>query len=482
MELSPFQNQNEMQDFVPSPVSRKCIQEINYDDGPPSIHQNNFEYIPGNCINEAIISLLGEGEPHDFYNLLINDEIFEMIVEQTNLFASQRLMSEDSDLGKSSKFHSWTPTTVSEIKIFFGIIAYMGLVKMPTLERYWSTNSKYKNQICGKFMPRNRFELILTMLHFSDNQSNDSNSRLHKVQSLVDKFVCKSQMFYTPARVFCTDESLIPFRGRLIFKQYIPDKAHIYGEKIFKLCAGPGYTWNMKIYSGKEADQNNSIPTKVVLELRSEKLLDTGRMAVTDNYYTSIDLANQLLQRRTHLMGTLRANRRGNPKEVVDAKLKKGEIKAKQVENGISILKWKDKRDVLMLSTYHFNETVTIQIRGKEIVKPLMVVDYNKGKSSVDLSDQFASYESCVRKTVKWYHKIAIEIILGTAIVNSHLLYEEVTGNKISLLDFREAIIDKLLDRPLTDPDVQKKHMHLRNSQETQESEEGTVGVAIRRN
>ncbi|CAH1963247.1 unnamed protein product [Acanthoscelides obtectus] len=263
-------------------------------------------------------------------------------------------------------------------------------------------------------------------------------------------------MFYTPARVFCIDESLIPFRGRLIFKQYIPNKAHTYGVKIFKLCAGPGCTWNMKIYSGKEADQNNSILTKIVLEL-SEKLLDTGRMAVTDNYYTSIDLANQLLQRRTHLMGTLRANRRGNPKEVVGAKLKKGEIKAKQVEHGISILKWKDKRDVLMLSTYHFNETLTIQIRGKEIVKPLMVVDYNKGKSSVDLSDQFASYGSCVRKTVKWYHKIAIKIILGTAIVNSHLLYEEVTGNKISLLDFREAIIDKLLDRPLTDPDVKKK-------------------------
>lgn len=87
-----------------------------------------------------------------------------------------------------------------------------------------------------------------------------------------------------------------------------------------------------------------------------------------------------------------------------------------------------------------------------------MVVDYNKGKASVDLSDQFANYGSCVRKTVKWYHKVAIEIImLGTAIINSHLLYEEVTGNKISLLDFREEVIDKLLDKPLVNPDVQKK-------------------------
>jgi hypothetical protein len=44
----------------------------------------------------------------------------------------------------------------------------------------------------------------------------------------------------------------------------------------------------------------------------SEKLLKERRLAITDNYYTSIDLANKLLDKKTHLLGTLRANRRGS--------------------------------------------------------------------------------------------------------------------------------------------------------------------------
>jgi hypothetical protein len=74
-----------------------------------------------------------------------------------------------------------------------------------------------------------------------------------------------------------------------------------------------------------------------------------------------------------------------------------------------------DKREVLVLSTIHSGETVTLTKRGKEVVKPKMVTDYNDGKASINLSAQFASYGSCLRKTVKWYRKVAVELILGTA-------------------------------------------------------------------
>jgi hypothetical protein len=39
-----------------------------------------------------------------------------------------------------------------------------------------------------------------------------------------------------------------------------------------------------------------------------------------------------LLQRKTHLLGTLRKNRKGNPPEVAKKKIKKGK---KQLEDGI---------------------------------------------------------------------------------------------------------------------------------------------------
>ena len=98
----------------------------------------------------------------------------------------------------------------------------------------------------------------------------------------------------------CVDESLVPFRGCLIFRQYIPLKAHKYGVKIFKLCSAAGYIYNMKIYCGKEQDKMECVPTKVVMTL-ADKLLDSGRTIVTDNYYTSVDLVNKLLDRKTHL-------------------------------------------------------------------------------------------------------------------------------------------------------------------------------------
>lgn len=58
----------------------------------------------------------------------------------------------------------------------------------------------------------------------------------------------------------------------------------------------------------------------------SERLLNSGRTIVADNYYTSLELANILLDKETHYIATLRANRRGNPKEVIERKLKKGEF------------------------------------------------------------------------------------------------------------------------------------------------------------
>jgi hypothetical protein len=43
---------------------------------------------------------------------------------------------------------------------------------------------------------------------------------------------------------------------------------------------------------------------------------------VTDNYYTNIELANALLDKKTHLIGTLRGSRREKPKNVMDKKVK----------------------------------------------------------------------------------------------------------------------------------------------------------------
>lgn len=73
-----------------------------------------------------------------------------------------------------------------------------------------------------------------------------------------------------------------------------------------------------------------------------------------------------------------------------------------------------------MLSTKHTDTTITVNRCSGSTEKPVAIVEYNRAKSSIDLSDQMASYNTALRKTIKWYRKIAIEILFGTSIVNVH--------------------------------------------------------------
>lgn len=87
----------------------------------------------------------------------------------------------------------------------------------------------------------------------------------------------------------------------------------------------------------------------------------------------------KLLMRNTHLVGTVRANQKKNAPEVVAAKLKKGESKAQQSNNGVTLLKWKDKRDVMVLRTCHTDSMVEVtRQHGDPVMKPEIIVSYNK--------------------------------------------------------------------------------------------------------
>ncbi|KAJ8938122.1 hypothetical protein NQ314_011596 [Rhamnusium bicolor] len=188
---------------------------------------------------------------------------------------------------------------------------------------------------------------------------------------------CIYQKCYIPSETVCTDETMVPFRGRLKFRQYIKGKRHKFGIKIFRLCVNSGYTYNMNIYCGKESKNDGvSVADKVVLELMIH-LLDSGRTLFTDNWYTSVGLARKLATRGTHLVGTLRSNRKCNPKNVITASLNRGQIFSMKSDDGITVLKWKDKRDVFMLSTKHGIETTNIGQRQK----PIAINDYNATKS-----------------------------------------------------------------------------------------------------
>ncbi|GBP44034.1 PiggyBac transposable element-derived protein 4 [Eumeta japonica] len=199
-----------------------------------------------------------------------------------------------------------------------------------------------------------------------------------------------------------------------------------------------------KVYTGQDPQIDNlDKPGSVVIEL-CEELLDAGRMIIVDNFYTSLPLSEYLLQRKTDLCGTLRKNRKNLPLYVKNKKLKRGELISAQ-RNNLTVLKLRDKRDVLMISTFHANECAMSTGRNPKL-KPKMILEYNTGKKGIDLSDEVTSYYSPIRKSLSWYKKVALDVLFGVAVINSVYLYNKINLNsKCTILQGETDILNNLL-------------------------------------
>jgi hypothetical protein len=110
------------------------------------------------------------------------------------------------------------------------------------------------------------------MLHFNDNETFEQNRRLHKIEPILDMLKNNFKSVYSPGEKLVVNESLVPFRGRIFFRQYIPGKSHKYGIKLYKLCTVNGYTCNFEVYTGNlsnvpEHNHLESIVLKLVKPL-----------------------------------------------------------------------------------------------------------------------------------------------------------------------------------------------------------------------
>lgn len=90
---------------------------------------------------------------------------------------------------------------------------------------------------------------------------------------------------------------------------------------------------------------------------------------------------------------------------------------------------------------------VDLQVRGKLIKKPKISVDYNIGKTSIDLSDQMSSYSNPLRRSLKWYRKVALETLLNVGVINALILLNKVTSSKMSVAQFRAKLVEQMIKK-----------------------------------
>ncbi|XP_025193545.1 piggyBac transposable element-derived protein 4-like [Melanaphis sacchari] len=179
---------------------------------------------------------------------------------------------------------------------------------------------------------------------------------------------------------------------------YLPAKPDKYGLKIISICdAKTFYFYGGIPYIGKETRNRNDllIPTQYVLNL-VEPIMGTNRNVTTDNWFTSIELAEQLRVKKLTLVGTLRKNKREVPPHMLVVKnlppMTTRFLHAPEMTL-LSFSKTKNK-NVLVLSTMH--ETETINEISK---KPEQIEFYNKTKGGVDVFDKLCHQYSSTRKT-----------------------------------------------------------------------------------
>lgn len=387
-------------------------------------------------------------DPLFFFNLFINDELLQEIVDRSNAYAD-RVINSSRPLRRNSILNTWNNVTLEEMRQFLGLIFHMGLVAMPSYRCYWSTDRLYKNELFKSVMSRNRFQSIMRFLNFGEEPS-FQNDRLSKVRFLLNHLNSTVADVYTPEKELSLDESMMLWRGRLVFRQYIKNKRHKYGVKFFELCTNDGFVLKAEIYSGvKFADTEALGQTGAVVIHLMNPYLDKGYHVFTDNWYNSVPLTKYMTQRKTYISGTLRADRKHLPEEVTKKKLKKGEMIFRSSDD-ISVTKWKDKRDVRMISNAFIPELVeTVNRHGKSRQKPNIVDIYNQNMSGIDRSDQMLSYHSGLRKTIRWYKKVGVHI-LEIFMANAFYLYKKATPSpKVKAMKgFKETIITSLVGQP----------------------------------
>ena len=219
---------------VVSKKSKERSQKVNWRKCDPSYEINTtcnpipFSLEAHNC-----------NTPVQFFELFFSENIFEHIVQQSNLYAFQK----NIELNMSC----------DELKVFIGGILMSGYAKYPNKRMYWSNESDTPT-LLSQSMRLKRFEKILNNLHLNDNSKINADDRLYKLRPIIDHLNEVYPKHGGLIENLAVDESMIPYYGKHYAKQFIRGKPIRFGFKNWALNSNDGYMLQFDIYVGKNAE------------------------------------------------------------------------------------------------------------------------------------------------------------------------------------------------------------------------------------
>ena len=329
--------------------------------------------------------LHSNASPLEFFNVIFGEQTYQYITDQTNLYARQN---------PPPPSLNWTDVCADEIKLFLGMTLIMGVHKLPELEDYWSGDALLGVPAIVGGMPFRRFKAIRHCLHLNDNtkaakRGEPGYDKMHKVRPLMNIVNDNSLAEYHPHREISIDEAMIAFKGRSSIKQYMPMKPTKRGFKMWSSCdAYNGYVINHRPYLGSGDDTTQGGLGPSVVKAVAGSIMDKDHFLFYDNFFSSVELATDLLARKTYSIATTRVNRKQWPiplrnTKALDKELARGEHRS-IVQSGVECLVWKDKKCVSVINTIcPPSSLTTVNRRNKDgslsrVSCPMSVKLYNK--------------------------------------------------------------------------------------------------------
>lgn len=318
------------QSIDPDPVTRKvknyksqqCFGE------PKWIKANKLSYDikpdtePLKDVQIELFEKLKDLSPIDLFYKFFDEEVLNLIIEQSNLYASQK---------NAATF----VLTESALKNFLGILLISGYHTLPSMSDYWSTNPTLGIPIVKQIMSRNKFREIKRFLHFSDNNQLDKNDKMAKIRPLMNIMNKKFIQFGIWSECLSVDEQMVPYFGRHSCKMYIRGKPIRFGYKLWCLCSSNGYLYSFAPYSGavEDFDKHLGLGAQTVLRFAEKVEHPSRHMLFFDNFFSSYHLLCLLAEMKFCASGTVKVNRIGKASLKSGKDLPRGKSKTNYLYN-----------------------------------------------------------------------------------------------------------------------------------------------------
>jgi hypothetical protein len=376
------------------------------------------------------VDIPDEFDEMDALMLFLPNDLWDTIATESNRY--YRRKKEDAALK--------TDITPAEARAYVGIMILLGLSPPHSLRTPWKCESTFRNDIISSAMSYSRFVHINDNFHLVDNATlpppDTIAYKTGRIAPLLNalKHRCRT-VYKAETRQLAVDEGSMGWKGHSSMRQYNPNKPHKYHIKSYKLVeTKTGYLSNIILH-----DTTSRTVDEVVLTLLDESPYGRheGYAVFTDRFYTSPDLFWHL---RTvqgfDATGTCMSNRHQFPPEIKNTKCKskKGDVSsytATQGDDSLVAMRWRDSKDVFMLSTEETAEKIECDSqRGRvRTMKPAMVPLYNKHMGGVDLNDYLESRYSPCRATRKMWKKLAMYLV-STAVTNAYIIFRMVCKDR----------------------------------------------------